>query len=121
MEHPYWFLPEIETVLFPCKFAPTRFNKKMTDFEEFEDPIEIPIDGVLDLHAFNPKEVPQLLDDYFEECIKADILDVRVIHGKGKGILKARVLSLLKKSNLVESFNAAQENWGFVSVRLRRR
>jgi DNA-nicking Smr family endonuclease len=92
----------------------------MTDLEQSEDLIVIPIDGVLDLHAFNPKEVPQLLEDYFEECIKAGIRDVRVIHGKGKGILKARVLSLLKKSDLVESFDAVQENWGFVSVRLRK-
>ncbi len=61
------------------------------------EPVELIIDGVLDLHTFQPKEVPELLDDYFAECIKADIFSVRVIHGKGTGVLKKRVQSLLKK------------------------
>ncbi len=85
------------------------------------EPVELIIDGVLDLHTFQPKEVPELLDDYFAECIKADIFSVRVIHGKGTGVLKKRVQSLLKKNKLVSSFRDAPGNaggWGATLVEL---
>jgi DNA-nicking Smr family endonuclease len=84
----------------------------------------MPIDGVLDLHTFSPKELPSLLDDYFEECLKQGIIHVRVIHGKGKGILRDRVRSLLKRHRLVESFGPATETgggWGATLVTLRGR
>jgi hypothetical protein len=51
-------------------------------------PVRIPIEDVLDLHTFQPRDIPDLLDNYFSECIKAGIQSVRVIHGKGKGIQK---------------------------------
>jgi len=85
------------------------------------EPVEIPIDGVLDLHTFRPKEVPELLDDYFSECIRRGMFSVRVIHGKGKGLLKKRVHSLLKQSELVASFTDAPGDsggWGATLVEL---
>ena len=60
-------------------------------------PVKIPIEDTLDLHTFKPKEVPDLLDDYFTACIEANIYSVRIVHGKGQGILKKRVHGLLKK------------------------
>lgn len=83
--------------------------------------IEIPIDGILDLHTFHPKEVPELLVDYINECIKNNIYDLRIIHGKGKGILQKRVHSLLKKNLFVESFKLAYDeksSWGATLVKL---
>jgi len=68
------------------------------------EPIIVPIEDVLDLHLFRPAEVPDLLDNYFQECIQANILTVRVIHGKGKGVLKKGVLALLERHPLVRSF-----------------
>ncbi len=56
------------------------------------DPVEIPITDELDLHTFNPKEVPELLTEYFRCCIEKNIFTVRVIHGKGKGILKKSII-----------------------------
>ncbi|MDM8549070.1 Smr/MutS family protein [Desulfobacterales bacterium HSG2] len=88
------------------------------------EPIIIPIEDVLDLHTFRPKEIPDLLVDYFSACIESDIFLVRVIHGKGKGVLKKRVHSLLKKNSLVKSFkNAPPEagGWGATLVELRRK
>jgi DNA-nicking Smr family endonuclease len=87
------------------------------------EPIRLPISDVLDLHTFQPKEVPDLLTDYFSECIEAGIHSVRVIHGKGKGILKHRVHSILKKNALVQSFKDAPSErggWGATIVKLRK-
>ena len=57
----------------------------------------MPIEDILDLHTFQPRDIPDLFDDYFAACIEEQIYSVRVIHGKGKGILKKRVQELLKK------------------------
>ncbi len=67
----------------------------------------MPIEDILDLHTFKPKEVPDLLVDYFYACIDAGIYSVRIVHGKGRGILKKRVQELLKKNPLVESYKNA--------------
>ena len=86
-------------------------------------PVRIPIDGNLDLHLFNPREVPDLLDDYFEECIRIGLLQVRVIHGKGTGVLKKRVHSHLAKHPQVAAFKEAPPDaggWGATLVELKK-
>ena len=85
-------------------------------------PVKIPIEDVLDLHIFKPKEIPDLLSDYFAACIDGGIYSVRIIHGKGQGVLKDRVRRLLKKHPMVSSFsNAPLEagGWGATLVELR--
>ena len=87
-------------------------------------PVKIPIEDILDLHTFNPDEVPVLLVDYFSECIDAGIYSVRIVHGKGRGILKKRVQGLLKKNPLVHSFKNAplqDGGWGATLVELKQR
>ncbi len=88
------------------------------------EPIILPIEDVIDLHTFKPKEVPDLLDDYFQACIEAGIYSVRVIHGKGKGILKKRVQHVLQKNPLVASFQDAPPEaggWGATLVALNKK
>ncbi len=87
-----------------------------------DNPLKIPVEDILDLHTFRPNEIANLLDDYFEECIKKGIFSVRVIHGKGRGILKRSVYSLLEKNPKVISFKQALPDaggWGAVIVELK--
>jgi dsDNA-specific endonuclease/ATPase MutS2 len=87
------------------------------------EPITIPITDVLDLHTFQPKDVPLLLADYLSACVDAEIFSVRIIHGKGTGALRERVHSILKKNPLVVSFGmapAAGGGWGATLVELKR-
>jgi dsDNA-specific endonuclease/ATPase MutS2 len=83
--------------------------------------IEIPIDGALDLHNFSPKDLKYLIPDYLHECRKKNILQVRIIHGKGIGNLRRTVHSILKKTPGVKSFRLAGEgrgSWGATMVDL---
>ena len=87
-----------------------------------KSPVEIPVDGVLDLHTFQPKEVKELVGDYIEECLKREIYALRIIHGKGTGTLKAIVHSVLKKHPAVQSFKDADISaggWGATEVILK--
>ncbi len=84
----------------------------------------MPIEDILDLHTFKPEEVPDLLVDYFSACIDAGIYSVRIVHGKGRVILKKRVQGLLKKNLRVESFRNAPlqaGGWGATLVELKRK
>jgi DNA-nicking Smr family endonuclease len=86
------------------------------------EPIEIPIDGTLDLHTFRPREVKDLLPEYVATCREHGILQVRIIHGKGTGTLRETVHSILRKTPHVASFKLAGEDaggWGATIVVLR--
>jgi DNA-nicking Smr family endonuclease len=98
----------------------------MTDKEDsdFQSPVEIPINGVLDLHTFSPREIKDLIDDYIEACLQVGLSEIRIIHGKGKGILRDRVYSILRRHPLVEHFTQAPleaGGWGAVLVKLKTR
>lgn len=87
-----------------------------------DEPIQLPIDGVLDLHTFRPDEVKELVTDYLAECRARGILRVRIIHGKGIGHLRRTVHALLAKHAEVTSFALAGEQlggWGATIVHLR--
>lgn len=87
-----------------------------------DEPIQIPINGVLDLHTFKPRETKELVLDYLGACQQHGILQVRIIHGKGIGNLRRTVHSVLAKHPEVVSFDLANEHfggWGATIVQLR--
>lgn len=87
----------------------------MDEFHEHDEQVEMPIDGILDLHPFSPKDLKYLIPDYIEECRQRNILEVRFIHGKGVGNIRRSVHALLERNEAVASFRLAGEgagSWG---------
>ena len=81
----------------------------------------MPVDGVLDLHAFRPAEVKEVILAYIEACEEAGIRDLRIIHGKGMGVLRQQVHSLLNRHERVKSYTIAPDasGWGATLVKLK--
>jgi len=88
----------------------------------FPDPVPLPIDGVLDLHGIAHRDVKDVLGEYFAECRKVGIFEIRVIHGKGIGERRRMVHQLLETMPDVERFalaSASHGAWGATMVYLR--
>lgn len=90
--------------------------------EDSDKIVEVPIDGVLDLHIFQPQEVRSLVDDYLKLCLERGIYDIRIIHGKGKGVLRDITHSILRNNPLVFDFrlDSGPSGWGATLVRLKK-
>lgn len=87
-----------------------------------EEPVEIPIDGTLDLHTFRPRDLGDLIPDYLEACRERGILSIRIIHGKGTGTLRETVHALLRRRDDVADFRLGDEtsgSWGATLVTLK--
>lgn len=61
------------------------------------DPVHVAVTGDLDLHTWRPRDLPELLPEWFRECRRLGILTVRVVHGKGTGSLRTGVHALLPR------------------------
>jgi dsDNA-specific endonuclease/ATPase MutS2 len=68
------------------------------------DPLPLPIDGILDLHAFAPRDVKSVVEEYVNEAHAAGLREVRVIHGRGRGVQRGIVQAALERHPLVEEF-----------------
>jgi DNA-nicking Smr family endonuclease len=88
------------------------------------DPVELPINGILDLHTFHPRDVKELVPHYIETCQTKGITSIRIIHGKGIGTLREIVHNLLRKEPDVINFQLGDETsggWGATLVTLRKK
>jgi len=91
----------------------------MTDDEE---PVELPITDVLDLHSFPPAQVPDLVRDYLDEAWNRGLRQLRIIHGRGTGTQRRTVRTLLSRNPRVVDFGDAPleaGGWGATWVTLR--
>jgi dsDNA-specific endonuclease/ATPase MutS2 len=89
-----------------------------------EDVGVIEIEDAIDLHGFQPKEIPAVVESYLEAAAEKGLLEVRLIHGRGKGVQRRRVQSLLERHPLVEAFSDApayRGGWGATVARLRKK
>ena len=95
----------------------------MTEAEPpFSDPVVLPLEDSIDLHPFQPKDIPSVVEEYLQQCIDAGILEVLLIHGKGNGVQRNVVRSVLEKHPAVASFHDAPAeagSWGATVVILK--
>jgi DNA-nicking Smr family endonuclease len=87
-----------------------------------ENPPELPINGILDLHTFRPDELGSLIPGYIEACRRNDIYSLRIIHGKGTGNVRRSVHALLNRNDHVTDYHLATDRsgWGATLVELKR-
>jgi len=88
---------------------------------EDKEPTRIPLEDSLDLHSFRPQEIPEVVEEYLWACQRAGFLEVRLVHGRGTGVQRKIVQSLLQQSSLVNSFHdapAERGGWGATIVYL---
>jgi len=75
---------------------------------------DYPVDGTLDLHMFKPRDVKSAMSEYLLQCRIQGVVHVRIIHGKGHGILRQIVHAYLKECSYVREFTTAADasGWG---------
>ena len=87
-----------------------------------DDPVEIPIGDTLDLHPFLPNEIRSVAREYLEEARRRGFRQVRLIHGRGIGVQRENVQSVLRSLDIVEAFHDADGSgggWGATVVLLK--
>lgn len=112
----------MEGIILPVNGQPDDGADDPDDGDPFGGPVRLPLDGVLDLHAFPPHEVGELVPAWIEESHAAGLRSLRIVHGKGTGALRRSVEALLSRHPLVASWRAAGEDaggWGATLVELR--
>jgi DNA-nicking Smr family endonuclease len=88
----------------------------------FGEPVVVPVQDWIDLHAFSPKDIPSVVAEYLEQCLQAGFGAVRIIHGRGAGVQRKIVRSILEKHPAVLSFQDAPPDaggWGATVILLK--
>jgi DNA-nicking Smr family endonuclease len=70
-----------------------------------DDVVRVPIEDELDLHAFAPRDIPSVVDEYLRAAHDAGLRAVRLVHGRGRGVQRGMVQAVLDRHPLVESFH----------------
>lgn len=93
----------------------------MTESDESE-PVPLVMDGVLDLHGFSPRDVGDLVPIWLDECQRLSLRELRIVHGKGRGVLRRTVHAILARRADVLRFALADQThggWGATIVWLK--
>ncbi len=86
------------------------------------DPVVLPVEDALDLHPFRPDEIPDVVRTYLDEAVARGFAEVRLIHGRGIGVQRERVRSVLASHPSVVEYHDAPPDrggWGATLARLR--
>ena len=106
------------------EFEPTEETDDEGDvdpFDPFPEPVRLEIRDVFDLHAVAPREVKNVVEEYLSEARSKGFRSVRIIHGKGKGVQREMVRSILARTPFVVDYRDAPAEaggWGATIVRL---
>lgn len=90
-------------------------------FNPYLEPVRIEIGDVFDLHTIAPRDVKRVVEEYLKEAQRAGFLSVRIIHGKGTGVQREMVRSILARTPFVVGFTDAPPEaggWGATVARL---
>lgn len=95
----------------------------MTNFDEPDEgePVEVPIEDSIDLHPFRPKEIRDVAEEYLIAARQRGFRQVRLIHGRGQGVQREIIRSLLSSLDFVREFHDAEASgggWGATVVYL---
>ena len=69
-----------------------------------DDPIRIPIEAELDLHPFAPRDIPSVVQEYVDAAAEAGLTEVRLVHGRGRGVQRGIVQQALERHPRVAEF-----------------
>ena len=85
---------------------------KLDPFNPFPETVRLEIRDIFDLHTFHPRDVKRVVEEYLLEARRAGFRSVRIIHGKGKGVQRKLVQSILARTGFVESWTDAPPHAG---------
>lgn len=88
--------------------GPSHERERLDD----EPAVVVPITGELDLHAFAPRDIPAVVEDYVEACRTEGVRELRLIHGRGRGVQRAVVRRVLRGLPGVVDVRDAPPDWG---------
>ena len=98
------------------------YRPELDDYEPFPEPVEIEISDVFDLHAFAPRDVKRVVEEYLVQAHAAGFSSIRLIHGKGVGVQREMVRTILSRTPFVIDFKDAPPEaggWGGTIARLK--
>ena len=79
-----------------------------------ETPVELPLEDSIDLHSFPPRDVPAVVEEYLRAARTAGLREVRLVHGRGKGVQRARIHALLGRLPfVVHAYDAPADRGGW--------
>ncbi len=89
---------------------------------DLDEPVRIPVSDVFDLHTIAPRDVKAAVESYLEEAHRLGLTALRIIHGRGIGVQREMVRTILSRTEFVAWFGDAPEGaggWGATLVTLR--
>jgi DNA-nicking Smr family endonuclease len=78
--------------------------------EDEQAPRDVPIEDSIDLHSFHPRDIKSVVEEYVNAAHRAGLREVRLIHGRGKGVQRGIVQAALERHPLVEAFDDAPDS-----------
>lgn len=101
------------------EFLPSHFasqadedDSNLDPFNPFPEPVELPLTDILDLHTIHPRDVKRVVEEYLYQARRANLPVVRIIHGKGIGVQREMVRSILARTSYVYDWTDAPADAG---------